>query len=415
MENETRKLRSLITLCWFVLFTLYLICICSGEYLEIIITEDPLVQVFNYIDNNLWLDLILRFVVYYFNFIFIYYAILDKKLYSYKPILLSLIIAVFWTIKTVFIQFSFINYIDFLTIGILIIFMPKKWYRVIIGDILVFIFTLLSSLIKDISIFNYNNLMMQSISINYMFTIDVILMSIIYYLYSRKEDKFYYEFLCIFRQRKEVENHKYSFRNFTCWCHHYYHSFISNLRRYYCLFLFSFIVYGSILIVGIIFNRVIEITISIVAFHIFRRYDDVTFHASTHIKCFCISLLTFLVVMKLSLPLNQSILFQIFSGYVLSKIMYFVQDYLDKKILVNYYKEQLENISTNSLEDLTEEEMIKYMPKIRKDIIHIVYGYLHRPNTITGQAYALQNNICEATLYRYLKLVKTTYENLTKN
>ena len=140
MENETRKLRSLITLCWFVLFTLYLICICNGEYLEIIITEEPLLKIFNYIDEHLWLDLILSLITYYINGIVVYYAILKKRLFSYKSIILSLILIVFWTIKTLLIEYEFVNYLDFISIGILIVFIPKKWYRVIAGLIIIFVF-----------------------------------------------------------------------------------------------------------------------------------------------------------------------------------------------------------------------------------------------------------------------------------
>lgn len=413
MESERKKLRAFIVMAWFFLFLFWIICIATGKYLEIVINEEPLITIFNYIDTHLWLDLILRFITYYLNVIFVYYAILKKKIFSYKPILLSSLIIIFRTIKTIFQQYEISNYVDILTIGILIVFIPKKWYRVLIGLILTFLFTLISSYIKGISILNYSHILEQSVSISYISFIDVIIMSIIYYLYTRKEGTLN-EFLPIFRQRKEVENHKYSFRDFTSWCNRYYHYITRNLRRLYCYWLFAFIVYGSILIIGILFNRAIEVTISIIAFHIFRRYDEKTYHATTYIKCFCVSLISFIIVMKLSLPLQQSILFNVFAGYILSKIMYFIGSYVDNKLLVKKYQEKLNRIKTNGLEDLTEEEMILYMPNIRKDVIHIVYGYLHRQKNKAGHAYALENNICEATLYRYLKLVKNTYENLAK-
>lgn len=413
MDIERKKLRAFIAMARFFLFLFRIICITTGNYLEIVINEEPLITIFNYVDSHIWLDLIFRFITYYLNVIFVYYAILKKRIYSYKPILLSSLIIIFWLIKNIFQQYEISNYVDILTIGILIIFIPKKWYRVIIGIILTLLFTLISSYLKGISILNYNQILVQNASIGYMFTIDIIIMSIIYYLYSRKEGTLN-ELLLILRQRKEMENHKYSFRNFTSYCYRCYHYFTRNLRRLYCFWLFAFIVYGSILIISILFNRAIEVTISIIAFHIFRRYDEKTYHAGTYIKCFCVSLISFSIVMKLSLPLQQSILFNIFAGYILSKIMYFIESYIDNKLLVKKYQEKLNNIKTNGLEDLTEEEMIFFMPTIRKDVIHIVYGYLHRPNNKTGQAYALENNICEATLYRYLKLVKNTYENLTK-
>ena len=74
---------------------------------------------------------------------------------------------------------------------------------------------------------------------------------------------------------------------------------------------------------------------------------------------------------------------------------------------------KLNSTKVKCLENLSEEEMIKLMPNLREDIIHIIYGYLHKPKKVNAEIYAIQNNIGVATLYRYLKLVKDTYEKLT--
>jgi hypothetical protein len=67
------------------------------------------------------------------------------------------------------------------------------------------------------------------------------------------------------------------------------------------------------------------------------------------------------------------------------------------------------------LENLTEEELIKYMPNIRKEVIHIVYEYLHRDPKLKSDIFAYHNHISERTLFRYLKLVKNEYEMKNTN
>ena len=417
MRNEIKKLKVFINLSWFTLFAIWIFCFITGERLYIIVDQQPLRNIFNFIDNNLWLDIALSFITYYANTIFVYYAILKQKIYSYKPIILSFIIFIFWLLKTIFMEYELSNYIDFLTIGILIIFIPRKWYRAVIGIFLVLIFTLISSEIKGISIINYEEILNNSSSINYISFIDIITMSILYYLYSRKEVYNKNEILSIFWKKQKVENYKHCFRKCISRCTNYYHYITSNFIEFYCSLIFAIIVYGSILIVGILFNRYIEATISVIAFHIFRRLDeDKTFHAETHIKCWFVSMVSFLTLMKLSLPLAQSILLNILLAYCLSQVMYYVQDYLDNKILIKHYEKKLNLLSINKcLNNLTLEEMQKLMPHIEFDKLKIVYEYLHRNKETNGTDYAYKNNIGEATLYRYLKQVNKTYQDLCNN
>ena len=173
---------------------------------------------------------------------------------------------------------------------------------------------------------------------------------------------------------------------------------------------------GSILIIGYFLNRMIEVSITIVCFHIFRPYDEKTFHAETTIKCFFISITSFILTMKISLPIGQTILSQILLAYILTKVMYYAQDYLDNKILIKHYEKKLNLLSINKcLNNLTLEEMQKLMPHIEFDKLKIVYGYLHRNKETNGTDYAYKNNIGEATLYRYLKQVNKTYQDLCNN
>ena len=116
---------------------------------------------------------------------------------------------------------------------------------------------------------------------------------------------------------KGLENHKWSFSNFISRCRSNYRSFISSLKtngwKIYCSLIFSIITYGSILIVSYFYNKMLEISICIVCFHIFRNFDEKSYHATTSIKCFAISLIVFIVMNSVSLPIEKSIVFKKFS------------------------------------------------------------------------------------------------------
>lgn len=168
---------------------------------------------------------------------------------------------------------------------------------------------------------------------------------------------------------------------------------------------------GIILGFAIWKNKAVETSITILLFFIYRRLFEKQYHASSLYLCSLISIIVFIVVIKLETNITISVLTSVMLTFVITLISYYVRDYFDNKILIKRYKEKLEAFSDKCLENLTEDEMIQRMPKVRYEIIHIVYGYLHR-GTQNASLYAYKNNISEATLYRYVKQVKNKYESL---
>lgn len=168
-----------------------------------------------------------------------------------------------------------------------------------------------------------------------------------------------------------------------------------------------------ILVIAWLLEREIEVAITMVCFFIFRPLYEKQYHAETLFRCSIISIIVFTIVANIEVEKSISILLSVILAFVITLISSYVKEFIENKILLKMYIDKLESIKTKCLENLTEEEIIAFMPKIRKDVIHIVYGYLHRENKINAEIYAIQNNIGVATLYRYLKLVKDTYEKLT--
>ena len=160
-------------------------------------------------------------------------------------------------------------------------------------------------------------------------------------------------------------------------------------------------------------DKLIETSITIILFYVYRHLFEKQWHANSIYACFSVTTIVLIVLINIEVKLSISILFSVILTFIITLISYYVRDYLDNKVLVNTYKKKLESINSKSIENLTEDEMIKLLSSIKYETIHLVYEYLHRDKTtLTASGFAYRNNISEATLYRYVKQVKDKYESL---
>lgn len=168
-----------------------------------------------------------------------------------------------------------------------------------------------------------------------------------------------------------------------------------------------------ILFLAYLSNMLIETIISMVLFFIYSPMFDKQYHSKTLFRCSSVSVVVWFIDMKMNLEIYLSIFSSVILTFLMTAISYYVRDFLDTKILAEEYKSKLEKFEHKCLDNLTEEEMLMCMPKIKHEVIHIVYKYLNRPTNQTATNFAMKNYISEATLFRYLKLVKETYEGLS--
>lgn len=159
-------------------------------------------------------------------------------------------------------------------------------------------------------------------------------------------------------------------------------------------------------------DRLIETSLSIITFYIYRYLFEKQFHANSMFNCFVITSIVLVFLINIEVRITTSVLFSITITFVLTLISYYVRDYLDNKVLVSVYKGKYEKFNHKAIDNLSEEEMIYLMPNIKFEVIHITYNYLHKPKNITAIGFAYKNGISEATLYRYVKQVKDNYESL---
>jgi len=175
--------------------------------------------------------------------------------------------------------------------------------------------------------------------------------------------------------------------------------------------LLGFLTVGIILCIAYLFDKLFETLTVMLLFYIYRSMFTKQWHSKSLYLCSFISIIVFSLLIQLELKFSASIIFSIILTFMMTFISYNIRDYLDNKIIIKNYENRLINIPNKCIENLSEDEMVKLLPDVREDIIHIVYGYLHREG-VTSIGYAMGCGISEATLFRYVKQVKSKYESL---
>lgn len=403
-----KKYKALITSCWVMLFACWLFTIITSKYIPIWCENEKFIEVCSFIDNNIVLDLITRFLMYYFNWLFIIYAVLRKPI-KHKLWLWSLIIFGFWLLKTIFIEIPIINYLDFAMLIPLIIAQPKKWYRAIIGIALFFVFSLLCVQIK-IGVLTPDVYMYLPTALTIIYSIDIYIICILYYGYEMKGANNNGQQISILQIGKTLENCNSYFRDcisrISNSCRNWRSIRAKDFYFFYCSVIFFIITYGTILIFALLFERPIEISICVIFFHIFRTFDKKTYHASNDLMCWMVSCISFSVITLLSLPLTQSILVCICMSYILTKIMFLIRDYIDIKT----DNKNIENLQ--QLKDMSIDELLEMFSEYDPCYIKAFYDYIHKDKYTTSDAIAMKHHISRATLFRTINRIKKQIKNI---
>ena len=157
-------------------------------------------------------------------------------------------------------------------------------------------------------------------------------------------------------------------------------------------------------------DRLIETSISIILFYVFRRLFEKQWHASSTYMCFFVTSIVLIIIVNAELKLSTSIFFSVIITFVLTIISYYVKDYYDNKIKLKYIKK----MNTKAIANLTLEELLTRLPNVKESIIKIVYGYWHKDRSVTLLEYVDSCNISQALLYNYINKVKSAYKDLTE-
>ena len=177
-------LKRVIVVCWIALAICFGIKLFGGNLFEIMCENENFIKVCEYADNHFWADYILSSL---YGLISTYFSVLAMcGLYKYqKNQLIIVILTVF--IGTLVKYFNSIFGLAFDIWQIIImpcVFTlknPKRHKFVILGNALIFGFQAISMFVKDL---RFGIVTDYGLLIGIIYSIDVLIMIIIYYLYS---------------------------------------------------------------------------------------------------------------------------------------------------------------------------------------------------------------------------------------
>ena len=145
------------------------------------------------------------------------------------------------------------------------------------------------------------------------------------------------------------------------------------------------IIYLGIAVAGVLNQKYIETAFLFIAFVALRYCFPKTFHSKSVYRCVFWSIVIFWVAIPQTLPIAVSIFSSIVSGFLMTWVLYLIQDYLDCKVkttltIKDISLPTLENILNDSL--LTEEEksVIKYkhIKHLKGEELYNAMGYSKR-------------------------------------
>lgn len=182
--DKERYLKRVIVVCWIALAICFGIKLFGGNLFEIMCENENFIKVCEYADNHFWADYILSSL---YGLTSTYFSVLAMcGLYKYQKNQLIIVISTVF-IGTLVKYFSSIFGLAFDIWQIIImpcVFTlknPKRHKFVILGNALIFGFQAISMFIKDL---RFGIVTDYGLLIGIIYSIDVLIMIIIYYLYS---------------------------------------------------------------------------------------------------------------------------------------------------------------------------------------------------------------------------------------
>lgn len=179
----------LITLSWILLIVCLIIKLFGGNWFELNSENSKFIDFCNYVDNNLWLKMILACIIYLISGYFILSCILNKKL-DKKLILIFFPLMMLKSILNWYLSIIPFVLDLFILIGLTTI-INKNIKRSVLSYLFILLLQILTLLTRNLSFglseFNFNNTFVEQ----FLFQIDYYIMIILWYLYTfkRKEIK----------------------------------------------------------------------------------------------------------------------------------------------------------------------------------------------------------------------------------
>lgn len=187
--DKQRYLKRVIVVCWIALALCFGIKLFGGNLFEIMCENENFIKVCEYAETHFWAYYLISIFISLSNtYFFILAMIAQLKYNKIQLIMVCITVIINVTMKIIYLPIGFV--IDLWQVIIMpVIFTWKNkrlHYNIAIGNVLLIIFQLISMYIKNINSLIVSN---EGVLISAIFSIDVILMILLYYGYVnvRKE------------------------------------------------------------------------------------------------------------------------------------------------------------------------------------------------------------------------------------
>ena len=178
------RLKVLIIVCWIAYIICLIIKLCGGNRFEIATSNETFIAICDYIDNTLWLKMVVCSIFYILNSYLSYLCLTKQKFGKDWWMIFILLVA---SIINIYFNNTYVNIgISLFTLIVIPILrnQGRYWVHVIIGVLLICLFQQISLWTRSIG-WNLDN---QTTLVLLIMQIDYYIMLVIYYLYiNRKE------------------------------------------------------------------------------------------------------------------------------------------------------------------------------------------------------------------------------------
>lgn len=177
------------------------------------------------------------------------------------------------------------------------------------------------------------------------------------------------------------------------------------IRQIYTLLMFSLLV-ATMVGIGIVLKHPIEMTFAMVAFLLLKRQysKEQQLHATSMITCFVITLLLFVIIVRITLPIHVSLLCPFVLGLALA---YGLSLLAGQQSTIKNLQHQLLDTQQSSIEEQLRQQAIAFGLKGDKVDLYVdIYG-----TSLTRQQLSAKYGYTEQTIAN----LKTTYNKLRNN
>lgn len=178
-----KQLKTVIIVCWILLAICFVIKTFGGNWFELSSDNEKFVQFCTFVDNTMWLKMILALILCLVSTYFFICLLLNKSKLSLKEMILFGILT---SIKSL--VSWYIEWLPIVLDTLILILLPliickfKNWKRIIIVNVLVVAYQCLSVIIRNISfLFVGNSFIEQTIM-----QVDYYIFLLLYFLYNKK-------------------------------------------------------------------------------------------------------------------------------------------------------------------------------------------------------------------------------------